>query len=688
MSQNLPPRTSLKPTSFDYAMAALSPVLIITMIGSLVFFLMIALYQGDFLARLLWILGLFTLATVLITRIAIEQSRAQSMVYLALLSGATLLVAPRFFVLDGKLAPLSLPILIAFLGLIIYLADRITMDCTAVDHARESNGEGLLQSLGILKPARTKRAVNDPAADDSKKRKRHNPGVWVLYFSLIALPVFGVGQWMIASPNARRLALVCMIAFLFSAMALLVVISLLSVRQYAREREIEMQPAMAIQWLISGGVAVLILVTGMALLPLPMLSSSGLTAPFRITSRTDLTSSQHGWGNEGAGNKPAPGQQAPSQQKAPGQPSNGGKPAEAKPAANAAPSSASPSNKPNAASPSPSASGAGGTNDKSNDPSGDQGNPGPGTSPSKTPSANNSSGASKGSGERSEPSSSKSSEGTSPSSSSSQGQSKGGAKSDQPSADSQSNQQPSDSQEPNQQPSKNGDRSDANARPSNPDAAQSKEGGAQPQRDATKPAPGKGPQQEPGQAPLKKEPTPPPTPSYSLEWNLGAALQWLLVAILLAVTVICGIWYRREILQSLRQWLAPWLAWFRGDDQPDLAPDESNPAIAVPAVQDFASLSNPFATASDPNKTVQSLFQAAMVWGREHRVPRREDETPDEYLRRLGNKYQVVAEPLAKLGWSYSRIAYAQKQASREEAASLRPLWDWFVAHPARGAAA
>lgn len=705
MSHNLPPRTSLKPTSFDYAMAALSPVLIITMIGSLVFFLMIALYQGDFLARLLWILGLFTLATVLITRIAIEQSRAQSMVYLALLSGATLLVAPRFFVLDGNLAPLSLPILIAFLGLIIYLADRITMDCTAVDHARESNGEGLLQSLGILKPARTKRSVNAPDADDTRKRKRHNPGVWVLYFSLIALPVFGVGQWMIASPNARRLALVCMIAFLFSAMALLVVISLLSVRQYAREREIEMQPAMAIQWLISGGVAVLILVAGMALLPLPMLSSSGLAAPFRITSRTDLTSSQHGWGNEGVGNNPAPGQQEPSQQKAPGQPSNGGKPSDAQPADNSAPSPASPSTKPNASSPKPSGSGAGGANDKSNDPSGDQGKPGPGTSPSKAPNANQPSGASKGSGERTEPSSSKRTDGTSPSSSFSQGQSKGGSKSDQPPDSSNANQAADPkgatpeqrsgdsnafkqtSNQPTEQQSKEGDRGKANAQQPNPDAAPSK-GGAQPQPDAKEQAQDKAAQQEPGQAPLKKETPPPPTPSYSMEWNLGAAMQWLLVAILLAVTLICGFLYRREILQSLRQWLAPWLAWFRGDQEAETAGGESNAAPVAQALQDFASLPNPFTTASDPNQTVQSLFQAALVWGREHRVPRREDETPDEYLRRLGNKYQVVAEPLAKLGWSYSRIAYAQKQASREEAASLRTLWDWFVAHPARSSAA
>ncbi|MFY8070175.1 MAG: hypothetical protein ACOVNQ_00750, partial [Pirellula sp.] len=141
----------LRPTSFDYALAALSPVLIILMIGSLVYFLITTLYQGDFHARLMWILGLFTMASVLITRIAIEQSRAQSLTYLGLLSAATLFVAPRFFVLEGILAPLSIPILIGFLALIVFLADRITMDCTSVDDAQDSHGYGLLQSLGLLK---------------------------------------------------------------------------------------------------------------------------------------------------------------------------------------------------------------------------------------------------------------------------------------------------------------------------------------------------------------------------------------------------------------------------------------------------------------------------------------------------------------------------------------------------------
>ncbi|MCU0707242.1 MAG: hypothetical protein MUF23_03025, partial [Pirellula sp.] len=110
--------SKLRPTSLDYSVAALAPALIILMIGSLVAFLMTALYQGEFPARLMWILGLYTFASVLISRISIEQSRSQSLVYMALLGVATLFVAPRYFTIDGPLAFLSFPILAAFLVLI------------------------------------------------------------------------------------------------------------------------------------------------------------------------------------------------------------------------------------------------------------------------------------------------------------------------------------------------------------------------------------------------------------------------------------------------------------------------------------------------------------------------------------------------------------------------------------------
>ncbi|MFN5393084.1 MAG: hypothetical protein ACK5EO_04210, partial [Planctomycetota bacterium] len=301
----------LRPTSFDYALAALAPVLIILMIGSLVYFLITTLYRGDFHARLMWILGLFTMASVLITRIAIEQSRAQSLTYLGLLSAATLFVAPRFFVLEGLLAPLSIPILIGFLALIVFLADRITMDSTSVDDAQDSHGYGLLQSLGLFK--RSDSVSANPERSD-KKGRSHNPGVWILYFALLALPVFGLGQFFLPSGQAQRVALGCLVIYLSAALALLVMISLLSLRQYVRQRDVEMQTGMSWNWLASGIGSVLGLVLLMAILPLPMLGSNTWELPFKLSSRDDMSPSKWGWGNEGIKQEQPQGQQPQGQQ--------------------------------------------------------------------------------------------------------------------------------------------------------------------------------------------------------------------------------------------------------------------------------------------------------------------------------------------------------------------------------------
>ncbi|MFN6129105.1 MAG: hypothetical protein ACK494_09465, partial [Planctomycetota bacterium] len=280
----------LRPTSLDYALAAIAPALIILMIGSLVAFLMTALYRGEFPVRLMWVLGLFTFASVLISRIAIEQSRSQALVYLGLLGGATLLVAPRYFVIEGPFSSLSLPILVVFLLLISYLADRITFDCTAVDVAGDAQGEGLLQSLGLLKKSRI-------AVKAGQTRRKHNPGVWVLYFALLALPVFGLGQLIIESRTGRSLAWFYMIVYLLSALLLLVMISLLSVRRYSRQRGLEMEMGLSMKWLLAGGAAVSVLMMVMAILPLPSLDSGFWEPPFKITNRDDLRSHRCGWGS-------------------------------------------------------------------------------------------------------------------------------------------------------------------------------------------------------------------------------------------------------------------------------------------------------------------------------------------------------------------------------------------------------
>ena len=664
--------SKLKPTSLDYALAALSPGLIILMIGSLVCFLLCTLYQGEFPARLMWILGLFTFASVLISRIAIEQSRAQSLVYLGLLGGATLFVAPRFFVVDGPMASFSLPILVTLLCLIAYLADRITMDATSVDDASESNGEGLLQSLGLLK-----RANANANANAKQGKRKHNPGVWILYFALLAIPVFGLGQLFIQAAPARKLAFVCMIAYLFSALALLVVISLLSLRKYVRQRGVEMESSLSAKWLTAGISSTLGLIILMAILPFPMLSSNMMELPFRITSRTDLSSSRWGWGNEGAGNagqqgdsqdhpavqqKPAPNQQPPKNQSSNGQEvqpqsGNGNAGSNSKDSGSSDGSSSDQANSPSADNQ--------GTDPKSNNTNSNGSNPN-GSSPGGTGATgpgssnlnkNSSSSGQKNSGENS--SGEESSNSREPSSAS-----------DQPSSK-------RDASNPAQQTERN-----AESNPRNQPEARDT-----PKPQPANPQPDQNRNRDPRNAnqlnkPPEPQRDPPQSKGFSMEWNLGATFRWLILAGLLFVTLFYGIRYRQQIMLALRDFFQRWLGWFSGGPDEDTGPD--TPPPSEPTIQQvlFSSFPDPFRESpSDPNKIVRRLFVATVAWASEHRVRRRDDETPEEFLRRLGRKYSEIQDPLLQLGMLYSRLAYAQKSVPMNDARSLRPMWDWLVAH-------
>src|SRR5687768_6155657 len=80
----------LHKTAGDYLAIALGPVLIMAMVGSLTFFLLEISYEGDFVLRLRWMLFWFSLASVLVSRISIEQGPGYASIYglgLALASG-------------------------------------------------------------------------------------------------------------------------------------------------------------------------------------------------------------------------------------------------------------------------------------------------------------------------------------------------------------------------------------------------------------------------------------------------------------------------------------------------------------------------------------------------------------------------------------------------------------------------
>src|SRR5262245_51848366 len=62
-------------TTADYLVIAVSPALIMAMVGSLVYFLIAVFYEGDYPARLNYAFGLFVFAAVLVARISIEEGR-------------------------------------------------------------------------------------------------------------------------------------------------------------------------------------------------------------------------------------------------------------------------------------------------------------------------------------------------------------------------------------------------------------------------------------------------------------------------------------------------------------------------------------------------------------------------------------------------------------------------------------
>ena len=113
----------------------------------------------------------------------------------------------------------------------------------------------------------TKRARQDRR----KVSAPHSPGRWVVYFSLAALPLFGVGQMLLPgnAVAARRTGFIFLALYLAAALRLLVTTSFLGLRRYLRQRYLKMPPAIAVAWLKFGvGVACIVLI-GAVFLPRP-----------------------------------------------------------------------------------------------------------------------------------------------------------------------------------------------------------------------------------------------------------------------------------------------------------------------------------------------------------------------------------------------------------------------------------
>lgn len=257
-------------TLADYVAIAISPVLIMVLVGSLSFFLVEVWYGGEYSARLKWILFWFVLASVLVARIGIEQGREYAFGYGLALAVAVGLVITRF--VDSPLIAWGL------LAVIWWCANKLTWDCTLIDESVDASGEGLLQAARMSQSQDASSAEPPPAeesetaSNQSKDQKKaHAPGLWVVYFSLAALPLFGVGQLLIprAEVASRRTAFGYLWIYVAAALGLLLTTSFLGLRRYLRQRRLRMPAAMAASWIGMGAVLIgIILMIGL-LLPRP-----------------------------------------------------------------------------------------------------------------------------------------------------------------------------------------------------------------------------------------------------------------------------------------------------------------------------------------------------------------------------------------------------------------------------------
>jgi hypothetical protein len=657
-------------TLADYLVVAVCPALIMLLLGSLLFFLVHVFYQGQFEGRLLLVLAMFTMAIVCITRIAMEEGRAYATLYAFPIAILVAIALAKFVQFNGPLAMYSGPINWTLMAIVWAAAHRLTWDCTVIDDSQDASGAGLLAQMGLDEEGSASGIAPAPEATTGTPqqpqpaslpwwqtilehdRSPHPPGVWVVIFSLAALPLFGIGGRFIPEGDLelRRRCFWLLIVYVASGLALLLATSFLGLRRYLRQRRLEMPLDMAATWIVAGGVLIVATLIVASLIPRPSPEYS-LAHLVKIDS-LEREASRFAYGEEGG--KSDPNNQSSSSAKA-----QKGQKADQSGAGKTDPNNQN-------GEPTKSGKGEGGSQKgksgggqqkggKQGGSKGEQGNDQSKSGPSSK---------SKGDSGKSE-SGNQSSE-----SDDQQSKSNGREKSSS-----------SEQQASNESSTKGGPSNNEQNNPSSKDDSSDQQPTEQQQSD----------QQQSDQSQASSNQAGSSTPSnggalqqlvrHTLEWfgSLGGlvkAVFYLAIAIAMAVVA----WrYRQELLAAWQKLLAElrdlWARWFR---KPNAASAEE-PASTTPRPRSFADFADPFATGNasrmSPAELVRYTFQALEAWGRDNGCPRADGQTPHEFATAIGDCDQDLAREAQHLADLYSRLAYAPKAAIRTTFEPLRSLW-------------
>src|ERR1019366_9214372 len=301
----------LKPnkTLADYLVVGISPVLIMVLAGSLCYFLIEVFFRGPAVGSVRWVMFWFVMAVVLVSRIGIEEGTGRAAAYGLGLAAATwlyLLTVSPAFVLGMIL-----------LGIVWWCAHKLTWDCTLIDEEEDASGGGLLETASDRKnflPSKIKALTKIKESKtelEPPPSKPHSPGLWVVYFSLAALPLFGIGQMLLPRDDnaARHAGFSYLFIYVTAALGLLLTTSFLGLRRYLRQRYLPMPPLIAFGWIRFGvGVAAFVLI-GALLLPRPGANEAWQTLRYKVDHNLRQASeyaarfNPHGKGKGRSGNE-------------------------------------------------------------------------------------------------------------------------------------------------------------------------------------------------------------------------------------------------------------------------------------------------------------------------------------------------------------------------------------------------
>lgn len=638
----------------DYMVVGISPVLIMAMVGSLLFYLLTVFYHGQYEFRLAFIFAMFVMAIVLIARISMEEGIEYAALFAVPLAIVTLLALMRFVHIQGRLAPYSTMINAGLMALVWWSAHRLTWDCTLIDENQDSSGEGLLQGMGFTQETVQNQAAEqanglaeesderggaaaDGAAEESsrpgwwrrlmdRRRRAHAPGIWVVYFAVAALPLFALGQWLIPADDvaSRRHAFQLLILYVASAMGLLLTCSFLGLRRYLRQRKMEMPLDMAGVWLGMGAIMILALLLFCMLLPRPGATVSVSQLPFKFTSSEPSRTNRHAIGNDGP-ERPQKATRTRPDAKQPGKGADARNHRDGQPPGAAESASAKSAN---------------------GEATGDHGRP-EGSKAGRSGESTRAEGSRNGSAERN------------------------GAKRN--GSSSRRNQESKTATDASGRPSP-GSKSEGKQRPASRDSS-------------------KQPGTESGE--------PVSDPSSTESWNVIDAvtgflggLSGLLKALFWLALILVGAYfawkYRAELLEAVRQLVAElkqlWTRLFGGrrqdDEEADL-PTGSRASVYKP----FASYRNPFSSGGAERYSTEQLicytFEALEAWAREHACPRDEDRTPLEFARHVATEHPSLGIKAQQLADLYSRVAYGRERIPADDRNVLKPLWRDMLASAA-----